>query len=110
MPRIRAKNSTCSDVIAGRCVDRFRRNDVEEEAVVAAAPQLVGVGGIGVQCAGVEFASIDVHAMARPKQQGQQEAESEGDGRHHFEMGERFETDPADLLEIACTGDAVDDM
>ena len=41
---------------------------------------------------------------------GQQDAGSEGDGRHHFEINEQLETDPADPVEIARIGDAVDDM
>ena len=45
--------------------------------------------------------------MARREQESQHEADGERDGGHDFEIDQRFETDPADFLQIAGAGDAV---
>jgi hypothetical protein len=95
-------------VVARQCVERGRRDDVEDEAADAAALHLVGVVGVGVERLGVEQGGIDVHAVAGREDEGEQQADAQRDRRHHLEIDQCLEPDPADLLEVAGAGDAVD--
>ena len=47
--------------------------------------------------------------MAGREQKSQQQADSERDRRHDFEIDQRLEADPADFFQIAGAGDAVHD-
>jgi hypothetical protein len=94
-------------VVARQRVERGGRNDVEQEAADAAALQLVGVVGDGRECLAVERGGIDVHAVAGAEQIGQHQADDERQRGHGLEIDQRLDADPADLLEVACAGDAM---
>ncbi|KAG5734366.1 hypothetical protein E4T56_gene17866, partial [Termitomyces sp. T112] len=76
-------------VIARECIERGGRDHVEQERADAAALQLVGIVGIGVERFGIERGRIDVHAVPRAEY--------------------RLDADPADLLALAGAGNAVHD-
>ena len=94
-------------VVARQRIERGGRNDVHQEAADAFALQLVGVVGVARERLGIERRGIDVHAVARPEQIGEPEADAQRDRGHALEIDQRLDADPSDLLEIAGAGDAV---
>ncbi len=50
---------------------------------------------------------IDVHAAARPQEIDHEQADREGEGRHHLEIDQRLDRHPSDLPGLPDGGDAV---
>ncbi|MGY4357661.1 hypothetical protein ACVW0J_004154 [Bradyrhizobium sp. i1.7.7] len=96
-------------VVARQRIEGGAGDHIHQEGAEAAAGQLVRVVGIGVERLGVERRGIDVHAVAGTEEIGEQQTDHEGDRRHHLEIDQRLDADPADLLEVAGTGNAVHD-
>src|SRR6266852_2574208 len=94
-------------VVARQRVERSGRNDIHEEAADAAALQIVRVVGKGTERLGVQRRGIDVHAVARPEQVGEQQTDDQRDRGHDLEIDQRLDADPADFLEVAGARDAV---
>ena len=69
----------------------------------------MGIVGVVAQRLAVECCRIDVHAVSGPEQISEHQADDERDGRHHLEIDQRLDADPADLFEIAGTCDAMHD-
>ena len=96
-------------VVARQGVEDRARNDVEDEAAEAAAVQLMSVVDVGAQRMRVELRRVDVHALARADEIGDDKPDGEGDCRHRLEVNERLDPDPADFLQVARAGDAMHD-
>jgi len=96
-------------VIARQRVEGGGGDDVQQEAADPAALQLVGIVGIAVERLGIERRRIDVHAVARAEQIGEQQADHQRHRGHHLEIDQSLDADPPDLLQIAGAGDAVHD-
>jgi hypothetical protein len=94
-------------VVACQGIERGGGDDVEQEAANTPAFELGRVVCVRAHGLGVEGRRIDVHAVAGRECKRENQANHQRHGRHAFEINERLDANPPDLLEIARAGDAM---